>query len=233
MDTPGHGYVLHQVALETLEQVRRRGRRSILLPVIEQQRVICLDVEGVLMPEVWVQLAELTGIEELRRTTRDEPDYDVLMRHRLGILAQHDLTMTTVAEVLAEIQPLDGARDFLDELRAGHQVLLLSDTFEQYASAMMPHLGLPTIFCHRLTVTDDRITNYELRTPDHKRKTVEAMQALNFHVTAGGDSFNDLSMLEAAEAGCLFHAPVSIIESNPELPAFDEFDDFLGWIKSL
>ena len=206
---------------------------NILLPVTAQQRVICLDVEGVLMPEVWIQLAELTGIEALQRTTRDEPDYDALMNYRLGILAEHDLTMTTVAEVLAEIKPLDGARDFLDELRAGHQVLLLSDTFEQYASAMMPHLGLPTIFCHRLIVENDRIVNYELRTPDHKKRTVEAMQGLNFHVTAGGDSFNDLSMLHAADAGCLFHAPANIIGDNPTLASFDEYHDFLAWIHSL
>lgn len=185
------------------------------------------------MPEVWIQLSELTGIAELRRTTRDEPDYDTLMQYRLGILAEHDLTMTTAAEVLAEIKPLDGARAFLDELRSRYQVLLLSDTFEQYASAMMPHLGLPTIFCHRLIVENDRIVNYELRTPDHKRLTVEAMQSLNFHVTAGGDSFNDLSMLKAAEAGCLFHAPDSIIEANPDLPAFDDYASFLTWIDAL
>lgn len=182
------------------------------------------------MPEVWVQLAELTQIDALLRTTRDEPDYDVLMQYRLGILAEHDLTLSTVAEVLAEIKPLDGAREFLDALRSQFQVLLLSDTFEQYADAMMPHLGLPTIFCHRLVVENDRIVNYALRTPDHKRKTVEALQGLNFHVTAGGDSFNDLSMLNAADAGCLFHAPASIIESNPQLAAFDDFGPFLDWI---
>lgn len=205
----------------------------ILVGVTEQQRIICLDVEGVLMPEVWIQLAELTGIDELMRTTREEPDYDRLMQYRLGILAERDLTMSTVAEVLAEIKPLDGAKQFLDDLRGSHQVLLLSDTFEQYANAMMPHLGLPTIFCHRLVVENDRIVNYELRTVDHKRRTVEAMQALNFHVTAGGDSFNDLSMLNAAEAGCLFHSPQSIIDDNPHLPSFDDYDSFLGWINSL
>ncbi len=198
-----------------------------------RQRVITLDVEGVLMPEVWIQLAELTQIEALRRTTRDEPDYDVLMQYRLGILAEHDLTMTTVAEVLAEIKPLDGARGFLDELRSRYQVLLLSDTFEQYAGAMMPHLGLPTIFCHRLVVENDRIVGYELRTPDHKRKTVEALQGLNFHVTAGGDSFNDLSMLNAADAGSLFHAPRSIAETNPQLADFDTYEDFLAWIDAV
>ncbi|MEM7095571.1 MAG: bifunctional phosphoserine phosphatase/homoserine phosphotransferase ThrH [Actinomycetota bacterium] len=198
-----------------------------------RQRVITLDVEGVLMPEVWIELAELTGIAELRRTTRDEPDYDVLMQYRLRILAEHDLTMSTVAEVLAEIKPLDGARDFLDELRNCHQVLLLSDTFEQYACAMMPHLGLPTIFCHRLVVDDDRIVDYQLRTADHKRKTVEALQGLNFHVTAGGDSFNDLSMLNAADAGSLFHAPRTIAESNPHLADFDDYGPFLEWIQNV
>jgi len=204
----------------------------ILRAVTQQQRVICLDVEGVLMPEVWIQLANLTGIAELQRTTRDEPDYDVLMQYRLGILAEHDLTMSTVSEVLAEIKPLDGAKDFLDELRSRYQVLLLSDTFEQYASAMMPHLGLPTILCHRLIVENDRIVNYELRTNDHKRRTVEAMQSLNFHVTAGGDSFNDLSMLHAADAGALFHAPAAIIESNQELASFADYGPFLDWIGS-
>lgn len=185
------------------------------------------------MPEVWIQLAELTGIDALHRTTRDEPDYDVLMQYRLGVLAEHDLTMSTVAQVLAEIKPLDGARDFLDELRSRYQVLLLSDTFEQYAGAMMPHLGMPTIFCHRLVVEDDRIVNYALRTTDHKRCTVEAMQKLNFHVTAGGDSFNDLSMLNAADAGSLFHAPQTIIDDNPQLASFDRFGDFLAWIDDL
>ena len=155
------------------------------------------------------------------------------MRYRMKILAEHDLTMTTVAEVLAEIKPLDGAREFLDELRSRHQVLLLSDTFEQYAGALMPHLGMPTILCHRLVVENDRVVDYKLRTPDHKRKTVEALQALNFHVTAGGDSFNDLSMLNAADAGALFHAPQSIIDANTHLPAFDNYADFLSWIDAI
>jgi len=206
------------------------GSTNILQPVTEQQRVICLDVEGVLMPEVWIRLAELTQIEALHRTTRDEPNYDTLMQYRLKILAEHDLTMTTVAEVLAEIKPLDGARDFLDDLRSKFQVLLLSDTFEQYAGAMMPHLGLPTIFCHRLVVENDRIVNYKLRTEDHKRRTVEALQGLNFHITAGGDSFNDLSMLNAADAGSLFHAPTAIIDDNPQLASFDDYGEFLDWI---
>lgn len=185
------------------------------------------------MPEVWVKLAELTGIDELLRTTRDEPDYDVLMQYRLGILGEHQLTMTTIAQVLSEIKPLDGAREFLDELRSRYQVLLLSDTFEQYADAMMPHLGLPTIFCHRLVVENDRIVDYALRTEDHKRKTVDALHGLNFHVTAGGDSFNDLSMLNAADAGSLFHAPRSIAEANPQLADFDDYASFLNWIDAV
>ena len=196
-----------------------------------QQRVITLDVEGVLMPEVWIKLAELTGIDELRRTTRDEPDYDELMQYRLRILGEHSLTrMSIVAEVLAEIKPLDGAREFLDDLRGQYQVVLVSDTFEQYACAMMPHLGQPTLFCHRLVVEDDCIVNYELRIDDHKRRTVEALQGLNFHVSAGGDSFNDLSMLRAADAGCLFHAPESIVASNPQLASCDDFASFRQWI---
>lgn len=197
------------------------------------QRVITLDVEGVLMPEVWIGIAELTGIEELRRTTRDEPDYDALMQYRLEILDKHSLKMSTVSEVLREIKPLEGARSFLDELRSRHQVILLSDTFEQYASAMMPHLDMPTIFCHRLVVVDDAIVDYQLRTDDHKRRTVLALQDLNFHVTAGGDSFNDLSMLNAADAGSLFHAPASIIDANPQLASFEQFDDFLAWIDAV
>ncbi len=182
------------------------------------------------MPEVWVRLAELTGIEQLERTTRDEPDYDVLMQYRLGLLAEHQLGMTDIARVLAEIEPLEGARAFLDDLRSRYQVVLLSDTFEQFATAMMPHLGLPTIFCHRLDIRDDAIVGYTLRCPDHKRRSVESFQALNFHVTAGGDSFNDLSMLHAAESAALFHAPQSIIDDNPTLPAFDEYGDFAAWI---
>ena len=185
------------------------------------------------MPEVWIQLAELTGIDALRRTTRDEPDYDALMRYQLSILDEHRLTMSTVAEVLAEIKPLDGAREFLDDLRASYQVILLSDTFEQYAEAMMPHLGMPTLLCHRLVVEHDRIVDYTLRIDDHKRKTVMAMQSLNFHVTAGGDSFNDLSMLNQADAACLFHAPESIAGANGHLPSFSDYQSFLDWIAAV
>lgn len=195
-----------------------------------QQRVITLDVEGVLMPEVWIKLAELTGIDQLRRTTRDEPDYDELMRYRLRILNEHSLTMSIVAEALAEIKPLDGAREFLDDLRDEYQVVLVSDTFEQYACAMMPHLAQPTLFCHRLVVADDRIINYELRIDDHKRRTVEALRGLNFHVAAGGDSFNDLSMLRAADAGCLFRAPAAIAASNPQFYSCDDYTSFRNWI---
>lgn len=185
------------------------------------------------MPEVWVQLAELTGIEELRRTTRDEPDYDKLMRYRLEILAERQLTMSAVAQVLAEIKPLDGARDFLDELRSRYQVVLLSDTFEQYAAAMMPHLGMPTILCHRLVVHDDLILDYAPRIDDHKRRSVEMLQGLNFHVTASGDSYNDLSMLNAADCGALFRAPRAIIDDNVTLASFVDYQPLLDWIGDL
>lgn len=194
------------------------------------QRVVTLDVEGVLMPEVWVEVAELTGIEGLRRTTQDEPDYDVLMAHRLGLLEEHDLDMEAVSQVLREIQPLDGAPDFLDELRSRYQVILLSDTFEQFATAMMPHLNMPTIFCHSLNIEDNRITGYQLRTTDHKTKTVKALRELNFHVTSSGDSFNDLGMLNAANAGAFFSAPDHIVQTHNHLASFSAYQDLIEWI---
>ncbi len=182
------------------------------------------------MPEVWVELAELTGIDALRRTTRDEPDYDALMQYRLGVLAEHGIGMSNLVPVLTEIRPLDGARAFLDALRADYQVLLLSDTFEEFANEMMPHLGLPTIFCHRLVTQGDEITGYALRCDDHKRRTVEALQGLNYHVAAAGDSFNDLSMLNQANAGALFHAPSAIVDANPQLASFGDFAGLRSWI---
>lgn len=195
-----------------------------------KQRILTLDVEGVLMPEVWVELAKLTGIDDLRRTTRDEPDYNKLMGFRLAVLARNGLKMDTVAEVLSEIEPLEGARDFLDALRQRFQVLLLSDTFEQFGAAMMGHLGMPTLFCHRLILQKGAIVDYQLRIDDHKRRTVEALKALNFHVTAGGDSFNDLTMLRAADSGYLFRAPSAIRGANSDLASGDDFDEFFDWI---
>ena len=195
-----------------------------------QQSIITLDVEGVLVPEIWVAVAERTGIDALRRTTRDEPDYDVLMRGRLRLLNEHGLTMSTIAEVISGLAPLDGAKEFLDTLRSMTQVLLLSDTFEQFGMPLMHHLGYPTLICHRLIVEDDRIVDYRLRMPDQKRHAVKALHGLNYRVIAAGDSYNDTAMLAEADAGFLFHAPANVIAEFPQFPAVDEYDDLLALI---
>jgi phosphoserine/homoserine phosphotransferase len=196
------------------------------------QTIVALDVEGVLTPEIWIAVAEHTGIEGLRRTTRDEPDYDALMTGRLALLAEHDLTMPAIQAVIAGLSPLDGARQFLDELRARTQVILLSDTFEQFAAPLMEQLGWPTILCHRLEVDGDRIVGYRLRQPDQKRLAVHALQALNYRVIAAGDSYNDTTMLAAADAGFLFHAPPNVIAEFPQFPAVDSYDDLLALITA-
>jgi phosphoserine / homoserine phosphotransferase len=198
----------------------------------EQQTIVTLDVEGVLVPEIWIAVAERTGIEGLRRTTRDEPDYDVLMRYRLELLDEHRLTMSLIEDVIAGLEPLDGACEFLDELRAETQVVLLSDTFEQFARPLMRQLGWPTVLCHRLVVSDDRIVDYRLRQPNQKQHAVEALRALNYRVVAAGDSYNDTAMLGAADAGYLFHAPVNVIAEFPQFPALDTYDDLLTAIRS-
>jgi len=198
----------------------------------EQQTIVTLDVEGVLVPEIWIAVAERTAIDGLRRTTRDEPDYDVLMRYRLDLLDEHGLTMSLIEDVIAGLEPLDGALTFLDELRAETQVILLSDTFEQFARPLMRHLGWPTVLCHRLVVTDDRIVNYELRQPNQKQHAVEALRALNYRVIAAGDSYNDTTMLGAADAGYLFHAPANVIAEFPQFPALDTYGDLLAAIRS-
>lgn len=197
------------------------------------QTLVTLDLEGVLVPEIWIAVAEHTGVDGLRRTTRDEPDYDVLMRGRLDLLHRHDLTMSAVQDVIAGLTPLDGARRFLDALRLLTQVVILSDTFEQFAAPLMAQLGWPTIFCHRLVVDDDRIVDYQLRQPDQKRAAVSAFRALNYRVIAAGDSYNDVTMLAAADAGILFHAPPNVRAEFPEYPALDDYDDLLGRITSL
>jgi phosphoserine/homoserine phosphotransferase len=186
---------------------------------IAQQTIVTLDLEGVLVPEIWIAVAERTGIEGLRRTTRDEPDYDVLMRGRLAILAEHGLTMTTIADVISTLAPMDGASDFLDALRDRTQVVILSDTFEQFGAPLMRQLGMPTILCHQLVVADDRIVDYRLRMPDQKRHAVEAFRGLNYRVVAAGDSYNDSAMLAAAHAGFWFHAPQAIQDEFPQFPA--------------
>ncbi len=185
--------------------------------------ICCLDLEGVLVPEIWIAVAERTGIEELRLTTRDIADYDELMGHRLRVLDQHGLTLSDIQDVIATLRPLDGALDFLNELRAKYQVIILSDTFAEFAQPLMRQLGWPTLFCHRLEVTDDRIVGYQLRLADQKRRSVEALQGLNFTVLAGGDSFNDLSMLGQADKGVLFCPPDGLPEAHPELPVARDY----------
>lgn len=196
------------------------------------QTIVTLDLEGVLVPEIWIAVAEVTGIDALRRTTRDEPDYDVLMQYRLDLLAEHGLTMSKISEVIATLSPLPGAKAFLDELRSRTQVIILSDTFEEFARPLMAQLGWPTVLCHRLLVADDRIEGYELRIPDPKRTAVLNFQALNYQVIAAGDSYNDTTMLLAADAGYLFHSPANVQAEFPQLPALDEFDDLLSAITS-
>jgi len=193
---------------------------------------VTLDLEGVLVPEIWIAVAERTGIPELRRTTRDEPDYDVLMRGRLQLLDQHGLTMSMIADVIGGLAPLDGALEFLDELRARTQVLLLSDTFEQFGQPLMRQLGVPTLLCHRLIVEDNRIVDYALRMVDQKRAAVRALHSLNYRVIAAGDSYNDTAMLSEADVGFLFHAPANIIDQFPQFPAVHEYDELLELITA-
>lgn len=203
------------------------------IPDEPRQTIVTLDLEGVLVPEIWIAVAERTGIDALRLTTRDEPDYDVLMRHRLDVMAEHGLTMSLITEVIAGLSPLEGAREFLDELRSRTQVLILSDTFEQFAAPLMDHLGRPAIWCHRLVVDDDRITGYRLRLADQKRRAVEALQGLNFDVIAAGDSYNDTSMLQAAQAGFLFRSPANVRAEFPQFPAVDRYDELAELIGAV
>jgi phosphoserine/homoserine phosphotransferase len=197
-----------------------------------QQHLVTLDLEGVLVPEIWIAIAERTGIEELRRTTRDEPDYDLLMRGRLDLLARHGLTMSTISGVIAALEPMDGARTFLDNLRSVTQVVILSDTFEQFGAPLMRQLGMPTLLCHRLVVDDDRIAGYTLRMKDQKRHAVEAFRSLNFRVVSAGDSYNDSAMLAAADAGFWFRAPANIRAEFPQYPATDSYDDLLTLVTA-
>jgi phosphoserine/homoserine phosphotransferase len=192
-------------------------------PVPVKQTVVTLDMEGVLTPEIWIAVAERTGIPELRRTTREEPDYDKLMHYRIGIMDQHGITLSKIQEVIATLPLLPGALDFVTALRQRLQVIILSDTFEQFAQPLMRQLGWPTLFCHRLIVANDRITGYQLRMADQKRHAVAALQALNYNVIAAGDSFNDTSMLGQANHGFLFHAPDSIVRQFPQFPAINDY----------
>ena len=197
-----------------------------------KQTIVTLDMEGVLTPEIWIAVAEKTGIPELRRTTRDEPDYDKLMNYRIGILDQHGITLSQIQEVIGTLKPLPGGKEFLDELRSLVQVIILSDTFEQFAQPLMKKLNWPTLFCHRLLVTNDRITGYELRQSNQKLKSVAALKSLNYQVIAAGDSYNDTAMLGEANAGFLIHAPEKVKAEFPQFKSVESHAELLKLIKA-
>lgn len=194
--------------------------------------IVCLDLEGVLVPEIWIAFAEASKIPELKRTTRDEPDYNKLMNWRLGILKEHGLGLKEIQETIAKIDPLPGAKEFLDELRSLSQVIIISDTFTQFAAPLMKKLGMPTIFCNTLEVAESgEITGFRMRIENSKLSTVRALQSVGFETIAAGDSYNDLGMIKASKAGFLFKSTDKIKADNPELDAFEEFDDLLNAIK--
>ncbi len=196
--------------------------------------IVCLDLEGVLVPEIWIAFSKASGIPELKRTTRDEPDYDKLMKWRLGILKEHGLGLKEIQETIASIDPLPGAKEFLDELRSITQVVIISDTFTEFAKPLMKKLGWPTIFCNSLEVGEDgEITGYKMRIENSKLSTVKALQSIGFETIAGGDSYNDLAMIQAGKAGFLFRSTEKIKADHPELPAYEEFDELLAAIKSV
>ena len=194
--------------------------------------IVCLDLEGVLVPEIWVAFAEETGIQELKKTTRDEPDYDKLMKWRLGILKEHGLGLKEIQETIAKIDPMPGAKEFLDELRSMTQVIIISDTFTQFAAPLMKKLGWPTIFCNSLEVAENgEITGYRMRVENSKYSTVKALQSIGFETIASGDSHNDLGMIRASKAGFLFKSTEQIKKDNPELPAYETYDELMEAIK--
>jgi len=194
-------------------------------------KIVCLDLEGVLVPEIWIAFAEATGIEALRRTTRDEPDYDKLMKYRLDILAEKGLGLPQIQKVIAGLAPLEGAKAFLDGLREQYQVVILSDTFYEFAKPLMEQLGMPTLFCHRLEAdATGKLVNYHLRMPDQKRAAVKAFQGLNFKCIAAGDSYNDTAMLGQAEAGILMHPPENVIREFPQYPVARDYDTLRRYI---
>ena len=200
---------------------------------MSDMNIVCLDMEGVLVPEIWIAFAEESGIPELKKTTRDEPDYDKLMRCRLDILKQHGLGLKEVQETIAKIEPMDGAKEFLDELRSLTQVIILSDTFTQFAGPLMKKLGMPTIFCNTLEVAENgEITGFRMRVENSKLTTVKALQSIGFETIASGDSYNDLGMIKASKAGFLFKSTDKIKADYPELPAYETYDELLAAIKA-
>ena len=194
--------------------------------------ITCLDLEGVLVPEIWIAFAEASGIPELKKTTRDEPDYDKLMKWRLGVLKEHSLGLKEIQETIAKIDPLPGAKKFLDELRSFTQVIIISDTFSQFATPLMEKLGWPTIFCNSLEVADNgEITGFKMRCEQSKLTTVKALQSIGYETIASGDSYNDLDMIKASKAGFLFKSTDKIKQDNPELEAFETYDELMAAIK--
>ena len=195
--------------------------------------IVCLDLEGVLVPEIWIAFAEETGIPELKRTTRDEPDYDKLMKYRLNILKEHNLGLKEIQETISKIDPLPGAKDFLDELRSFTQVILLSDTFTEFAMPLMEKLDHPTLFCNSLEIAENgEITDFKMRVENSKLTTVKALQSIGFETIASGDSYNDLGMIQASKAGFLFKSTEQIKKDHPELPAYETYDELMAAIKS-
>ena len=194
--------------------------------------IVCLDLEGVLVPEIWIAFAEETGIPELKRTTRDEPDYDKLMKYRINILKEHGLGLKEIQDTIAKIDPMPGAKEFLDELRVMTQVIIISDTFTQFAGPLMKKLGYPTIFCNSLEVAEDgEITGFKMRIENSKLTTVKALQSIGYQTIASGDSHNDLGMIKASKAGFLFRSTEEIKKEYPELPAFETYDELMDAIK--
>lgn len=207
-------------------------RRIRLERSINTMYITCLDLEGVLVPEIWIAFAEESGIPELKRTTRDEPDYDKLMRWRIGVLKEHGLGLKEIQETIAKIEPLPGAKEFLDKLRSMCQVIIISDTFVQFAGPLMEKLGRPTIFCNSLEVAKDgEITGFKMRVENSKLTTVKALQSIGYDTIASGDSYNDLAMIQASKAGFLFRSTEQIQKDHPELPAFEQYDDLLAAIE--
>jgi phosphoserine/homoserine phosphotransferase len=212
-------YYFRAHSIKALEGTRRTAARG--APIVQ---VVCLDLEGVLVPEIWIAFAERTGIAAFRRTTRDEPNYDTLMRYRIDLLQQHNLKLPDIQRVIGSMQPMAGAREFLDDLRSRYQVLILSDTFYEFADPLMQQLGRPTLFCHRLIAdAQGRVVDYALRQPEQKRQAVIALKSLNFRVMAAGDSYNDTGMLSAADAGFFIHPPEAIARQFPQFPVTSSY----------
>jgi len=193
-------------------------------------RIVCLDLEGVLVPEIWIAFAEKTGVHELTRTTRDEPDYEVLMNYRLDILNEYNFTLGQIKEVIESLEPLPGAVEFTEKLRSKYELIILSDTFREFAGPLMKKLGFPCLFCHELEVSNDLIKSIKLRLPDHKRKSVQYLQKLNFEVVAAGDSYNDLGMLKTANHCMLFNPPDQLVQEYPDMPVGRNYEQLMSFI---